>query len=116
MASQIQIYNHEEPIVIENIVQALKDDVWAIINEEEVPQRDFFSYIIYLLLDDTFALKEAKEFADRVREIYEGELQEVERHIAEENGDVLKVLRQIKKNVQAQITPILHKIATKKER
>lgn len=100
--------------MIENILSTLREDVWNLIEGKKVPKRDFFTFVVYLLLDrQKFLIKDAKELADKIEKIYTNELGTVEDHIENEYGDMIEVLKNMKEELKEQLKPIIENLETK---
>lgn len=101
--------------MIENIYKSLKDDIWCIIEGEEPEEKEFLTYILSLMINrKKFKMREALDTAQEVKEIYERELQKVTDSIQHNHGEILKVLNELKQDLQSQIEPKLAHVRKEK--
>jgi hypothetical protein len=98
-------------IILDNIKNLMKEDIWRIINGEETPKRDFFSYVLSLLITKKkILLRDVVDLSKRLNNRYVQILGEVNDYIAQGNGEVLPALRRLDKEFVDKVLPILKEI------
>ena len=98
--------------MLENFRKALKDDLWKIINDDEVKERDindFIFFVFYIFLEKkSFKLKDVFENAKFLKNEYEEIL--VESKDMAVMGDPIKAIKNIDKKFIEKIKPIMEVI------
>lgn len=96
---------------MDSLKKLIKEDIWKIIYDEEVPNRDFFTYVLSLLLNNKkILLKDVVELSKELKNRYMQILSEVNNYIEQGNGEVLPVLRRLNDDFTANVLPILKQI------
>lgn len=92
----------------------LKEDVWKIIDGEIVPkerENKFKLLVLQLLLQSQgFNLGEAFHIADELEYKYNEIIDNFNDYLIDSNGDLLEVLKQINKDFDDKLKPLLQKI------
>ncbi len=92
----------------------LKNDIWKIIDGEEIPkqrQNKFKILVLQLLLQSQgFNLGEAFNIAEELEEKYNNIIDNFDEYLTNSNGDLLNVLKNIDKEFDNKIEPLLNKI------
>lgn len=97
--------------MLDNLRQLLKDDIWKIIEGEEKPERDFFTYVLHMVLgNEIIKLKDVVELSKRLKNRYNQVLGEIIEYITAGNGEVLPALKELKNKYNDKVLPILNKI------
>ena len=96
---------------MDNLKVLIKEDIWKIINNEETPDRDFFTYVLsHLLNNKKILLKDVVDLSKQLNNRYSQILGEVNKYIAQGNGDVLPALRKLDAEYTDKVLPILKEI------
>ncbi len=94
----------------------LKNDVWKIIDGKKVPeerQNKFRLVVLQLLLQSQgFNLGEAFDIADNLEKRYNKIIDNFDEYFNDSNGDLLDVLKNVDKDYDNKIEPLLKKIKT----
>ena len=94
----------------------LKNDVWKIIDGVKVPkerENKFRLLVLQLLLQSQgFNLGEAFNIADNLEERYNKIINDFDEYLNDSNGDLLDVLKNVDKDFDDKIKPLLEKIKT----
>jgi hypothetical protein len=89
----------------------MKEDIWRIINGEETPKRDFFSYVLSLLINNKKILvKDVVDLSKQLNNRYVQILGEVNEYIAQGNGEVLPALQRLDFEFREKVLPIMKEI------
>lgn len=103
-----------------NLKKKIHDDVWDIIEKKDVDKpsdQDWLNIAFQLLLEsDKFVVQSVVELAKNIKEEYENLVDSVEERIADGNGEVLQVLKNIDKAYNHKIEPLLKRIKRLKDR
>lgn len=95
----------------EKIYQAMKEDVWNLIEGKQRQKINFFVFVITLLLEkESFHLGKVQELAKKLEKKYEGKLAQIEEYITQNYGDIIQILKDMKHDLQQEINPILREI------
>jgi len=98
-------------ITLVNLKSLIRDDIWKIINGEEIPDREFFPYVLSLLLNNKkILLKDVVDLSKDLKNRYVQILGEVNNYIEQGNGDVLPALRRLDDDFTEKVLPILNQI------
>lgn len=96
---------------MDNLKDLLKEDIWKIINVEDIPKRNFFDYVLHMLLgSEKILLKDVVYLSKELDNRYNQILGEVNKYILEGNGEVLPTLKRLEKDYKDKIQPILNEI------
>jgi len=96
---------------LDSLKNLLKTDIWKIINGEEVYVRDFFSYVLSLLLNKkSILLNDVVELSKQLNNRYSQILSEVNEFIIQGNGEVLPALKRLDEEYRNKLLPILNEI------
>lgn len=96
-----------------NLKKLLIEDVWKIIEGEELPRvKDkFLILVLQLLLESTgFKMGDAYQISKKIEERYDRILDDIDNYLLDPNGDLLSVLKNISKDYGNKIEPLLNKI------
>lgn len=97
--------------MIQSLQKALENDVWRLVDGKEVTKKDFFGFVLSLLLQkDNINLKEALKVAQELHEAYDTSLKRIHDYIVEDYGDIIEVLKDVKKDFQTELLPIVEKV------
>jgi len=92
----------------------LKDDVWKIIDGKKLPEvrvNKFRLLVLQLLLQSQgFNLGEAFKMADELEERYNKIIDNFDDYLSQSNGDLLEVLKNINKDYDDKIDPLIEKV------
>lgn len=92
----------------------LKNDVWKVIDGNKVPEErenKFRLLVLQLLLQSQgFNLGEAFHVADKLEARYNKIIDDFDGYINDANGDLLNVLKNVDKDFDDKILPLLEKI------
>lgn len=98
--------------MFKNIKKSLKKDLWDIIDNKEVTERDidkFIFFIFYLFLEkQEFLMQDVVDISEELKEKYEEILNESKSMALE--GEPIKALKNIDENFCDKIKPIIEKI------
>ena len=98
-------------IILDNLRKTIKNDIWDIINGNEAPQRDFFSYVLHSLLNNKkILLKDVVDMSKELKNRYYQILGEVDEYIKQGNGEVLPALRRLDNDFTEKVLPIIKQI------
>lgn len=96
---------------MDNLRKTIKNDIWDIINGNEAPQRDFFSYVLHSLLNNKkILLKDVVDMSKELKNRYYQILGEVDEYIKQGNGEVLPALRRLDNDFTEKVLPIIKQI------
>ncbi len=103
-------------IILDNLRKLIKNDIWDIINGNEVTQRDFFTQVLHFLLNNKkILLKDVVDMSRELKNRYYQILGEVEEYITQGNGQVLPALRRLDADFTANVLPIIKEIKRYRE-
>jgi len=89
----------------------LKEDIWTIINGNTPEKRNFFSYVLSVLLNKkSILLNDVVELSKRLNNRYSQILSEVNEFIIQGNGEVLPALKRLDEEYRNKLLPILNEI------
>jgi len=98
--------------MLSNIKKALKEDLWEIIDENEIDERDinqFMFFIFYMLLErEKFSMKEVYEVSQSLKNQYYNVLNESKEMAI--IGEPIKALKNIDEKFIEKIKPIIEKL------
>ena len=101
---------------MDNLKSLIRTDIWKIINGKEIPERDFFSYVLSLLLNNKkILLKDVVDLSKELKNRYSQILGEVHDYIEEGNGEILPALKRLDNDFKLKVLPILKEIERCKE-
>lgn len=96
---------------MDSLKRLIKEDIWKIINDEEVPDRDFFTYVLSLILNNKkILLKDVVDLSKELKNRYTQILGDVNDYIEQGNGEVLPALRRLNDDFTENVLPILKEI------
>ena len=94
----------------------LKNDIWQLIDGEKLPEErvnKFRLLVLQLLLQSQgFNLGDAFNIADNLEERYNKIIDNFDEYLNDSNGDLINVLKNINKDYDNKILPLLEKIKT----
>jgi hypothetical protein len=103
-----------------NLKKKIHDDVWDIIENKKVDKptdKDWLNIAFQLLLEsDKFLVQSVVELSTNIKEEYEKLVDSVEERIADGNGEILQVLKNIDRYYEDKIAPMLSRIKRLKDR
>jgi len=103
-------------IILDNLRKLLKNDIWSVINGNEVPQRDFFSDVLHFLLNNKkILLKDVVDMSKELTNRYYQILGEVDEYIRQGNGEVLPALKRLDDDFTKRVLPIIKEIKRYRE-
>ena len=101
--------------MLENLRQALKEDLWKIIDNKEETNRnekDFILFIFYMFLEkQEFRMEEVMKASRELKTKYEQVLEESKEMAI--MGEPIKALKNIDKEFIQKLKPIIEKICLK---
>lgn len=96
---------------MDSLKKLIKEDIWKIINNEEVPNRNFFTYVLSLLLNNKkILLKDVVDLSKELKNRYSQILGDVNDYIEQGNGEVLPALRRLNSDYTNKVLPLLREI------
>jgi hypothetical protein len=97
--------------MIQSLQKALENDVWRLVDGKEVTKKDFFGFVISLLLQkEDINLKEALHVAQELNDAYDTTLKRIQKYIVDDYGDIIEVLKDVKKDFKEELEPIIQKV------
>lgn len=101
---------------MDNLRKLIKNDIWSVINGEELTQRDFFSRVLHFLLNNKkILLKDVVDMSKELNNRYYQILGEVDEYIKQGNGEVLPALKRLDADFTEKVLPIINEIKRYKE-
>jgi len=83
--------------MIEDLRKKLKDDVWKLINNEQIEVKDENFFIIavlsVLLEKQSFSMEEVMCLVKKLRRVYNNALEHTNRLILEDYGEIINILK-----------------------
>jgi len=102
--------------MLDNLRKLIKNDIWSVINGEELPQRDFFSQVLHFLLKNKkILLKDVVDMSKELNNRYYQILGEVDEYIRQGNGEVLPALKRLDSDFTEKVLPIIKQIKRYRE-
>lgn len=100
--------------MIEDLRKKLKEDVWKLINNENVEDKDENSFIIIvlsiLLEKQSFSLEEAMCIVKKLKKAYDNALKHTDKLILEDYGEIISIIKEVFKSFDEEIRYIVDKI------
>lgn len=97
--------------MIQSLQKALENDVWRLVDGKEVTKKDFFGFVISLLLQkEHINMKEALQVAQELNDAYDTSLKRIHEYIVEDYGDIIEVLKDVKRDFKRELLPIVEKV------
>ena len=98
----------------------LKQDIWKIIDGDEIPakRKNKFRFLVLQLLLESqgFNLGEAYQMADELETRYNKIVDDFDNYLLDSNGDLLDILKNVDKDYDDKIKPLLKKLTQYREK
>lgn len=97
-----------------NLRKELKEDIWKIIEGKPITQKNILKFLnpIFSVFLDRNEVKMGKiiNIAEKIKKAYQNSLEKVNDYILEENGEVLKVIKDVFQNFDSKLENITSEI------
>jgi len=100
--------------MIEDLRKNLKEDVWKLINNEQIEAKNESFFIIavlsILLEKDTFSLEQVMCLVEKLKNIYNNALDKTNKLIIEDYGEIIGIIKEVFSGFDKDAGCIINKI------
>jgi len=100
--------------MIEDLRKSLKEDVWKLINNEEIEDKKdiFFIIVVFsiLLEKQSFSLEEVMCLVKKLKKAYDNALRQTDRLILSDYGEIINIIKEVFKDFDKEAEHIVDKI------
>jgi len=100
--------------MIEDLRKKLKEDVWKLINNEQVEAKNesfFIIVVLSILLEkDTFSLEQVMCLVEKLKNVYNNALAKTNKLIIEDYGEIISIIKEVFSSFDKDAGCIINKI------